>query len=135
MMQLMSGMRMIWMGAGDGFVVVFVGTLVVVVVIVTVVGEMVVGDVSFARAEYGERLCLVVVLRGAGRLVVERVVGRRGLGCDVREVRFVGIAVGRLLSSCDGWILLGVFGAFVGRTLGLWFGFVVPVDRQKQEQL
>lgn len=120
-------MTMIWMGAGGVFVVVvFVVVVVaeeVVVVIVIVVGGMVVGDVSFAIMGCGERLCLVVVLGGGARLVVERVGGRIGLGCGVREGMFVGIGVERLLSSCDGWILLEVFGVFVGRTLELWFGF------------
>lgn len=105
-MLLMSGMRMIWMGVGDGFVVFVAVAVVVVVAVVEVVGEevvavvvrvvggMVAGDVSFAIVGCGERLCLVV-LRGEARLVAEQVVGMRDSGCGVCEERFVGIVVGR----------------------------------------
>lgn len=136
-MRLMSMTKKIWMGAGDGFVVVTMVVVVaeeVVVVIVIVVGGMVVGDVSFAIVGCGGKLCLMVVLRGGARLVVERVVGGIGLGCGVREGRFVGIVVGRLLLSCDGWILLEVFVVFVGKTLELWFGFAVLVGLLKEQK-
>jgi hypothetical protein len=138
-MLLMSRMRMIWMDAGDvfvAFVVVVVGEEVVAVIVI-VVGRMVVGGVSFAIEGCGEMLCLVV-LRGEACLVVERVVGRRDLGCGVREARFVGIVVGivvgRILSSCDGWILLWAFVVFVVRTLELWFDFVGLVGLLKEQK-
>lgn len=127
------------MGAGGVFVVVVVFVVMavaeeVVVVIVTVVGGMVVGDVSFAIEGCGERLCLVVVPGGGARLVVERVGGRIGLGCGVREGMFVGMGVGRLLSSCDGWILLEVFVVFVVRMRELWFGFADLVGRLEEQK-
>lgn len=86
----MLRMRMLVMGAGDGFVV--VGEEVVVVIVI-VVDEMVVSDVFFARATCDERTC-VVVLRGGGHPVVERVVGKIDLDCGVREEKFVGILFG-----------------------------------------